>query len=434
MKTRPISNCAVPVLAAALAAGALLLVGCGDLLSSDSGDTTPPAAPVINSPVNGSIVNTATPTLSGISEPGSTVIVFIDGVSNGTAPADVAGNWSYTTTTLSEGVRNFTATATDAAGNISATSAVVTVTVSLGGGGASSLFDYGPESLTFYDVSGSVATQSGQLKYYYDAQKRLTLFEYYNWSGANWDLEIEEDFTYAANGRFATYTRTEYPSADRERYIYSYDGAGRVSSETTQQYNNVTTMWDPAYLYTYTYDSAGRIVQELAQTYDPVLAAFEDSSRFIHTYDAAGRIASKLEEYTFDGGIAWNFGWQEDFTYDAFGRLAQVLDIGWSGDPDHRHTYFYQSSTDLIDRVEHFDWDSVTMSLQLSDTEYLSFDLNNRLISTSTISATTLTEIERGDYINTNAGSSYSLEQFPMAFKIWILLLYGRGAPVTGYY
>ncbi|MCL2542910.1 MAG: Ig-like domain-containing protein [Nocardioidaceae bacterium] len=92
-------------------------------------DTTPPAAPVIKSPADGSSTNDATPTISGTAEAGSTVHVTIDGTPVGTTTAGPDGTWSLdTTSTLSDGSHTVGATAGDAAGNISpATSNTFTV-------------------------------------------------------------------------------------------------------------------------------------------------------------------------------------------------------------------------------------------------------------------------------------------------------------------
>jgi len=66
--------------------------------------------------------NDATPTIAGRAEPGSTVTLF-DGVVNlGSVKADIAGAWGITCPTLPEGVHSFTATATDAAANVSTAS------------------------------------------------------------------------------------------------------------------------------------------------------------------------------------------------------------------------------------------------------------------------------------------------------------------------
>lgn len=97
-------------------------------------DATPPAAPVIVSvadhtaPVtglvpNGGSTNETRPTLSGTGETGATISIYNGSVLVGTTQVQTNGSWSFTPSTpLGAGVWNLTATATDAAGNTSATS------------------------------------------------------------------------------------------------------------------------------------------------------------------------------------------------------------------------------------------------------------------------------------------------------------------------
>ncbi|ELJ5853610.1 BapA prefix-like domain-containing protein [Enterobacter kobei] len=103
-------------------------------------DTLAPSAPVISSVVDdvGSVTgpitgptNDTRPTLSGTAEANATVRIY-DGITLvGTVTADASGNWTLpqTTTTLTQGTHNFTATATDAAGNTSVASTVTTIIV-----------------------------------------------------------------------------------------------------------------------------------------------------------------------------------------------------------------------------------------------------------------------------------------------------------------
>ncbi|MFJ3348286.1 BapA/Bap/LapF family large adhesin [Enterobacter bugandensis] len=106
-------------------------------------DTLAPAAPVISSVIDdvGSVIGPVTgtnptndtrPTLSGTAEANATVRIY-DGITLvGTVTADGNGNWTLPeTTTLTQGTHNFTATATDAAGNTSPASAVTTIIVDL---------------------------------------------------------------------------------------------------------------------------------------------------------------------------------------------------------------------------------------------------------------------------------------------------------------
>ena len=94
-------------------------------------DTTPPDAPVIETPADGSTTNDPTPDFTGTAEPGSTVVVE-DGEGNEVCTAvaaPVTGAWSCTPTDpIADGEDTYTATATDEAGN---TSPEDTVTVTI---------------------------------------------------------------------------------------------------------------------------------------------------------------------------------------------------------------------------------------------------------------------------------------------------------------
>jgi len=83
-------------------------------------DATPPTAPAVVAPANGSITGDNTPIYSGTAEVGSTVTLLVDDSPLGDVEADAAGNWNFTTTTaLADGQRTVRATATDSLGNIS---------------------------------------------------------------------------------------------------------------------------------------------------------------------------------------------------------------------------------------------------------------------------------------------------------------------------
>ncbi|MEW6432682.1 MAG: Ig-like domain-containing protein [Myxococcota bacterium] len=82
-------------------------------------DSVAPAAPVIVTPADGATTD-ATPTLSGTAEPGARVTIRIDGAEVCVTLADAQGRWSCVPgTALTDGTHTVTATATDAAGNVS---------------------------------------------------------------------------------------------------------------------------------------------------------------------------------------------------------------------------------------------------------------------------------------------------------------------------
>ena len=90
---------------------------------------TDDVAPVTGTVANNGFTNDTTPTLTGTAEANSTVTVY-DGVTTlGTTTANGAGTWSFTTAALGQTLHSFTATATDAAGNVSAASSSYSLTI-----------------------------------------------------------------------------------------------------------------------------------------------------------------------------------------------------------------------------------------------------------------------------------------------------------------
>ncbi|MEX0790281.1 MAG: Ig-like domain-containing protein [Actinomycetota bacterium] len=114
----------------------------GNVSSASSGlvvtiDTTAPAIPSAPDLAAGSdsgtsdtdnLTNDTTPTFTGTADAGSTVNIYagVSLVGSGTA---TGGNYSITASTLSQGAHSVTATATDAAGNASAASTGLNVTI-----------------------------------------------------------------------------------------------------------------------------------------------------------------------------------------------------------------------------------------------------------------------------------------------------------------
>ena len=98
-------------------------------------DTVAPSAPAISSfsndtgTVGDGVTSDNTLALTGTAAANSTVKVYDGATLLGSATANGSGAWSYTTGTLSNATHSFTAKATDAAGNTSAASAAMAVTV-----------------------------------------------------------------------------------------------------------------------------------------------------------------------------------------------------------------------------------------------------------------------------------------------------------------
>ncbi|WP_240360320.1 adventurous gliding motility protein AgmC [Pyxidicoccus caerfyrddinensis] len=81
-------------------------------------DLTAPTLPTIDSPADGDTVGTATPTITGTGEPGSSIYLDLDGATYGPIPVDGSGHWTFTVPVpLAEGPYTVSATSVDAAGN-----------------------------------------------------------------------------------------------------------------------------------------------------------------------------------------------------------------------------------------------------------------------------------------------------------------------------
>ena len=102
--------------------------------------TVQPPPPVVQVPVISAVTpDTANPTdgitsakvltLVGTAQAGATIKVYDGAMLLGSVLANAGGNWSFVASTLNDGTHDFTATATDASGNTSATSGAKNVIV-----------------------------------------------------------------------------------------------------------------------------------------------------------------------------------------------------------------------------------------------------------------------------------------------------------------
>ena len=112
-------------------------------------DTTAPAAPVITSPDDGDTIADPSPTIEGTGEPGTTIVILVDGEPVGSVVVDEDGNWSFTLPELPDGEYTIAAIAVDEAGNESEADEI-TITID-----RPELADTGGPSLG-YAVAGGV--------------------------------------------------------------------------------------------------------------------------------------------------------------------------------------------------------------------------------------------------------------------------------------
>lgn len=92
-------------------------------------DTVPPAVPTISSPANNSLSNNTNPAVAGGGDAGSNITVKEGIISIGLVTTDIYSKWTMNANTVAERAYDFSAIASDQAGNVSAASAVIRYTV-----------------------------------------------------------------------------------------------------------------------------------------------------------------------------------------------------------------------------------------------------------------------------------------------------------------
>ncbi|WP_159789740.1 Ig-like domain-containing protein [Sodalinema gerasimenkoae] len=160
-------------------------------------DTTAPDAPIITT--TGS-TNDTTPEITGEAEANSTVEIFQDSDSIGTAIADGDGNWTFTpAAALAEGEFSFTATATDAAGNTSDASTAVNLTVDTTPPDVPTIITTGSTNDTTPEITGT-AEAGSKVKVFKGGTSlgTVTADEDGNWTFTPATALAEGDFSFTA--------------------------------------------------------------------------------------------------------------------------------------------------------------------------------------------------------------------------------------------
>ena len=143
-------------------------------------DTAAPAAPAITSWSNDTdvagdgVTSDNTLAFTGTAAANSTVRVYDGATLLGTVTANGSGAWSFTTATLADGSHSFTATATDTAGNVSAASSALSVTVDAGAPAAPVIVSFSNDS----GVVGDRVTNDNTLTFTGSAQANSTVRVY----------------------------------------------------------------------------------------------------------------------------------------------------------------------------------------------------------------------------------------------------------------
>ncbi|PWG17950.1 hypothetical protein DFK10_04385 [Salibaculum griseiflavum] len=185
-------------------------------------DTTAPVAPSVPDLLVGSdsgvsdaddITNETQPEFAGTSEADATVEVFVSTTLLGTTSADGSGNWSVTADfALPDGTHAITATATDAAGNVSPASSALSLEI-----------DTSVELPLFGLENDTGASDSDQITR--DGEVSVTLAE----DVASWEYSTDEGSTWSP-GSGTSFTLAEATYASPNVQVSQTDVAGNTAT------------------------------------------------------------------------------------------------------------------------------------------------------------------------------------------------------------
>ncbi|MEO1449527.1 MAG: T9SS type A sorting domain-containing protein, partial [Bacteroidota bacterium] len=159
--------------------------------------------------------------------------------------------------------------------------------------------------------------------------------------GGQWEAKSRNIYTYAPNGKIASWSKEAYNGSWEKinRYIYDYHPTLQLITVRTQQtYEGGTYLNKDRNLYDY--DAAGNTIKREQQNWDG--GSWEGSWKRELTYDAQNREISMIF-YTHPG-LFYEFSYRQDNTYNNQDQLVEELIRDWVGLSwvnDRRDTFIY---------------------------------------------------------------------------------------------
>ena len=281
-------------------------------------DTVAPGVPTITSFSNDSgvvgdgITNDNTLALTGSAQANSTVRLYDGATLLGSATANGSGAWSYTTAVLADGAHNFTATASDAAGNISAASAGFSVTIDTTPPGS-------PADLVIDSISAPLSVvQGASLNFSYVVKNSGGTQAGVHWSGIMVDQPVDETHYLGDNkidslaaGGSITFNNSigtaglsvgQHTLYIKEDYWYNLIGESNEGNNGRSITFNVTAGLAAPTITSFSNDS-GAIGDGITNDNTLALTGSAQANSTVRVYDGA----TLLGTVTANGSGAWNY-------------------------------------------------------------------------------------------------------------------------------
>ena len=262
-------------------------------------DTVAPSAPAISSfsndtgTVGDGVTSDNTLALTGTAAANSTVKVYDGATLLGSATANGSGAWSYTTGTLSNATHSFTATATDAAGNTSAASTALAVTVNAGG-----VLTPTPTITSFSNDTGTVG----------DGITNANLITLNGQAPAGTNVQIFDGATQIGTVTAGANWYWSFATATLSNGAHSFtvkatDAAGNISAASTAMAVTVDTVAPAAPAISSFSNDTGTVGDGITSDNTLALTGTAAANSTVKVYDGATLLGSA----TANGSGAWSY-------------------------------------------------------------------------------------------------------------------------------
>jgi len=260
-------------------------------------DTVAPVAPSIASfstdsgAVGDHITNDNTLTLSGSAEANSTIKVYDGANLLGSATANGSGAWSFTTAALADGGHGLTSTATDAAGNVSAPSSALAVTIDTAAPVTPTIASFSPDTGTVGDgiTNANVLTLTGSA----ESSSTVKVYDGATLLGSA-----------TANGSGAwTYTTVSLSNGAHSLTITATDAAGNVSTVSSAIAVTVDAVVPAAPSVISFSPDTGTVGDGITDANVLTLLGLADANSLVNVFDGAALLGSVAA----NGSGAWSF-------------------------------------------------------------------------------------------------------------------------------
>lgn len=169
---------------------------------------------------------------------------------------------------------------------------------------------------------------------------------------------------YTTSGK--TLSQSFYTSPGGSRSTWSYDANGRIVSSLDETYNSITSAWEPNYRTFFTYDGSGKLISDSSESY--FMSTWDPQSKSEYTYTGNQLTMGTMYDWN---GSGWDPEERYSFTYTGTmitGSIGEEHNgTTWENDEKIDITYAGNKKTSEI----YYDWNGTAWILDSEEFRHL---------------------------------------------------------------